>query len=181
MGRSRHGGTSESVNRNFQTPTRLDRGTGTPDPAKASESDIVKEAENLSRAATPGPWFWASSNSWQRLMREGGRDGGVLCPTVHPVDKHPDVYGSTEDMTFIARARTLLPALAARVRELEADARWIPVSERIPKGSEKVLTYTEQTLQRQQVLYWTKGDERNVSHWRPLPKPPVKEEGPDHA
>lgn len=89
-----------------------------------------------------------------------------------------------------------LTALRARIAELEAEARWIPVGERLPEPDKIVLalwhhggidcdTVSESLMDRGHgwrekemgglniyMTFW------EVTHWRPLPAPPEeKEEG----
>ena len=65
-------------------------------------------------------------------------------------------------------------ALKARIAELEAERRWIPVSERLPKEKQNVLALDKtgtayhweysRSLSNIFVGYYT--------HWMPLPEPP---------
>ena len=68
-------------------------------------------------------------------------------------------------------------ALKARIAELEAERRWIPVSERLPKEKQNVLALDKtgtayhweysRSLSNIFVGYYT--------HWMPLPEPPEVE------
>ena len=49
---------------------------------------------------TPGPWFVATGCSWRRILQQG-TDDGVVLPTNHPHDHHPDLMARPEDLTFI--------------------------------------------------------------------------------
>lgn len=51
----------------------------------------LAELEEKARAATPGPWILATSNSWRRFTT---RDGKSVCePTVYSRDDpHPDLH-----------------------------------------------------------------------------------------
>lgn len=71
--------------------------------------------------------------------------------------------------------------LKERVKELEAESRWIPVTERLPVDSQFILiangkhsgegAYDPKSTQ----WYWDNGIEaHNVTHWRPMP--PVKDD-----
>jgi len=73
----------------------------------------LDEIERRANAATPGPW-------------EGKRNGGVYAGDREPVFEtgcgccsDPDL--TEENAAFIAAARTDVPALIARVRELETE------------------------------------------------------------
>ena len=81
----------------------------------------LDELERLAKAATPGPWEWWTSNSFLRLSGPDGRDGGVLY-ACNIRNEYATVVVSEADLRFIAEARTALPALIARIRELEQDA-----------------------------------------------------------
>ena len=65
--------------------------------------------------------------------------------------------------------------LQSRIAELEAEQRWIPVSERLPEGNERIFVYVPPITYPQIATYdhlnkcFTRG---NVTHWRPLPQPP---------
>ena len=60
--------------------------------------------------------------------------------------------------------------------------RWIPVEEKLPKAMEDVLTYHENGAIKIDFCLcglggWPLEDENErVTHWMPLPKPPVREE-----
>lgn len=91
----------------------------------ATTHELLTEADALDKAATPGPWeaidgtvmAWipADPNSFDQSPRRedvgggnwGGEGGGYRMDDA--------------DAKFIARARTLLPALAVALREAEAD------------------------------------------------------------
>lgn len=79
-----------------------------------------------------------------------------------------------------------------RIAELEAERRWIPVNERMPKDCERVLVYADNSPQnyprRAFYIYrlerWV-SDEVNtytvygpmtITHWMPLPEPPEVQE-----
>ncbi|MCT9017129.1 hypothetical protein N6G05_26620 [Cupriavidus gilardii] len=80
----------------------------------------LDELGRLAKAATPGPWEWWTSNSFLRLSGSDGRDGGVLY-ACNIRNEYATVVVSEADRRFIAEARTALPALIARIRELEQE------------------------------------------------------------
>lgn len=86
--------------------------------APTTDADVA-EALRLSEAATPGPWKWWTSNSHRRLTSDHGRDGGVAYGTKQR-DGCDDIIISDQDMAFVERARTLLPALARRCQAAES-------------------------------------------------------------
>ena len=82
--------------------------------------------------------------------------------------------------------RPIEDALNARIAELEAERRWIPVSERLPllRNSKAVLVYTK-SGETYSGLYlgnneWTgllhDFREGEVTHWMPLPSAPESED-----
>lgn len=87
------------------------------------------EWRKIAEAATPGPWELQDGSSWRRIgTRE--HDGNVLCPTNHPVDRHPDLQAGRGEDTY-ANLRhittfdpptiiSLLDALDERERQIEA-------------------------------------------------------------
>lgn len=71
--------------------------------------------------------------------------------------------------------------LAARVAELEAEARWIPVGEALPDECVDVLVCADGQVRTairaddiDGVTNWYANDwgVYGVTHWRPMPKPP---------
>ena len=71
--------------------------------------------------------------------------------------------------------------LNARIAELEAAQRWIPVSERLPVGGKVLVLWKDRTIHLDwtfidggRYYWWNSGD--NVTHWMPLPQPPEVQE-----
>ena len=79
------------------------------------------------------------------------------------------------ELQHIAYMQTLeIQKLQARIAELEAERRWIPVSERLPKEKQSVLA-----LDRTGTAYHWEYSKclsnifvGNYTHWLPLPEPP---------
>ena len=85
-------------------------------------TDLLAEAVRLSSAATLGPWEVRESNSvgqvwirkpWPEFMASDGRVDYVPC--------------GPDDVAFIARARTLVPELAAEATRLREVIRQVSV------------------------------------------------------
>ena len=82
--------------------------------------------------------------------------------------------------------RPIEDALRARIAELEADRRWIPVSERLPKENAPVLVLTVlggmfvDFIHGKSVVTGNPDfyelDIEDVTHWMPLPKLPEVQE-----
>jgi hypothetical protein len=70
-------------------------------------------------------------------------------------------------------------ALRKRIAELEAERRWIPVSERMPEDLQSVVIITNDSMTgivRYLELYGREGFgawSEDVTHWMPLPEPPI--------
>jgi hypothetical protein len=81
----------------------------------------LDEIERRANAATPGPWGF--SRYEQRYLLDEATDVvGEVAPgeTGAAITVFAVASGALEDAAFIASARTDVPALIARVRELEA-------------------------------------------------------------
>jgi hypothetical protein len=79
-------------------------------------------------------------------------------------------------------------ALEAENAKLEAERRWIPVSERLPVDNSQVLFYDNDGIIYKGVhsnntpqwesnggYYWHGSEYKYVTHWMPLPEPPEEE------
>jgi len=69
-------------------------------------------------AATRGPWVWHRESDAPHDLNAG--DASVLYPYVGYGFDHAELDITPEDAAFIEHARGDVPALVARVRELEA-------------------------------------------------------------
>ena len=88
--------------------------------------------------------------------------------------------GDAEDAASLL---SLIETNEARIAELEAERRWIPVSERLPEVNEDVFTLVYDTNDGSTSVcalkhhgdgvwfIWDKGY-YVVTHWMPMPKPP---------
>lgn len=95
-----------------------------------------------------------------------------------------EIRAQCEAMTpvFIASARQIVPELLDEIERLREENRWIPVGERLPTADKMVLCWTKDGVV--VTVYWWDGWHtgrlpETVTHWRPLPKGPEKEE--NHA
>lgn len=70
-----------------------------------------------------------------------------------------------------------------RIAELEAERRWIPVSERLPEEDKRVVLYSHGVMAvgwgryELDIWYWECWDDKwsswdTPTHWMPLPEPP---------
>jgi len=97
-------------------------------PSEPTTSDLLAEVERLDKSAMPGPWKWYSEDGMPQLQGQTEHAEmnpvivGFVCESCRP-RRGQCLSGSKEDHEFIARARTLLPLLAERLREMEADER----------------------------------------------------------
>ena len=73
----------------------------------------------------------------------------------------------------------------ARIAELEAERRWIPVSERLPEENQQILSTDGKEFYLDYYARWEGKDNPPcfcdglswaVTHWMPLPEPPEAEE-----
>ena len=78
--------------------------------------------------------------------------------------------------------RPIEDALQARIAELEAQQRWIPVSERLPEANKCVLIYDAGGNMTVDILVKSGGVETyfwlpkyRILFWMPLPEPPVNQ------
>lgn len=88
----------------------------TPDNPKPALDAIRR----LHEAATKAPWVIHTGCSWRRISTEGN-DGDVLCPTNHPVDRHPDLNASETDLELIAALRNAAGPWLAETDALRAE------------------------------------------------------------
>ena len=94
---------------------------------------LVEEAKRIDAASTPGPWGEDDGNVFCRPLADARHEACVAKVEGRPYEadhlafdafvctteqRHPE---SDADATFIARARTLLPALATALEACEAE------------------------------------------------------------
>lgn len=73
-------------------------------------TDDIARLKELERRCTAAPWEAQTGCSWRRIGTPGN-DGNVLCPTLHPRDKHPDLIVEESDLEYICLLRNHAPAL----------------------------------------------------------------------
>lgn len=100
---------------------------------------LIEEAERLSEHASPGPWrvgtVHATVEVWAAYPQgPGGLAGERMLLRVNPN------FTSAMDTSFIARARTLVPDLAAALRESEERNKATTISLRCAEASLKSAT-----------------------------------------
>ena len=146
-------------------------------------TDLITEARELCEKATPGPWEVVGKDAWRI-------EGFPQVEMNTPDGKYFPVHNDT-DAAFIARSRTLIPALCDALEKY----RWIPVTERLPTGCGYYLSVVERIAPdelggnntRVKIMRWLGADWRypthipewineaiteTVTHWMPLPEPP---------
>lgn len=84
--------------------------------------------------------------------------------------------------TEMWNTRPIEDELRARIAELEAERRWIPVSERLPEANKCVLIYDAGGNMTVDILVKSGGVETyfwlpkyRILFWMPLPEPPVNQ------
>ena len=77
---------------------------------------------------------------------------------------------------FQLQART--EAAEKRIAELEAAARWIPVSEKLPEEGQEVIVMDRDGFVSNwwHGIKWARMLTENYAYWMPLPQPPKPEE-----
>ena len=107
---------------------------------------------------------------------------------IHQTNKKGCSHGRIFMDRYGWNARPIEDALNARIAELEAAQRWIPVSERLPEIGVRVLFYNN--FIKNIHKGWYSGDEWvseigvfyngdkliRITHWMPLPQPPEVQE-----
>lgn len=70
----------------------------------------------------------------------------------------------------------MLNQAAKRLKELDQEQKWIPVTERLPEQGQEVIAYSGNILSPSVFAYkfWRKDYDTwvHVTHWMPLPEPP---------
>jgi hypothetical protein len=100
-----------------------------------------------------------------------------------PIQKAHELLGSVNEDEIWEQRHAAADALFTYIAELEAERRWIPVSERMPDDWESVLTIdiSKSTQDVVSAFYnpetslWSTpfSSDLWVTHWMPLPEPPI--------
>lgn len=163
-----------------------------------TNTDLIKEADELCEGATPGPWKRHDTSDYAEI-----HDSHTWGKSLPPLA----LVGHADNAAFIARSRSLVPALAdalksanAEIARLTEAERWIPVSERLPEERGYYLAVVHRTAPdelggnetRIRIMQWMGEDWRyayhvpewinreitdTVTHWMPLPEPPESRRG----
>ena len=99
-----------------------------------------------------------------------------------PIQKAHELLGSVNEDEIWEQRHAAADALFTYIAELEAERRWIPVSERLPEANTPVLTISKDnnepvTAWLEDDFWWSSVDwSLSVTHWMPIPKLPEVQE-----
>lgn len=136
------------------------------------------ELIRLEAAATKGPWVNDGSSI-------SDADDTTIARLDEYVEPGCDCCGPYyDDLTNGVNNTALIVALRNAAPELFASAlRWIPVTERLPELGQAVLmvdlgetTYGDYEPANRWFRHWTGALTHDVTHWMPLPAPPITED-----
>ena len=145
------------------------------------QTHVGRKGKEMNKYAKPCPFCGESIG----VIEEERGDEYSYWLVIHQPHKTGQHHGRIIMPVEWWNTRPIEDALTARIAELEAERRWIPVSERLPErdGFYLVLENVNQVAGYYhwcKVFGWnTDGGRTNiqsVTHWMPLPEPPeVKE------
>ena len=129
--------------------------------------------------------FCGGEAAYTQILGNYGRPHEVYCFTC---DGGITEGRSKDGVIHNWNNRPIEDELRARIAELEAAQRWIPVSERLPQIGVRVLFYNNFITNIHKG--WFSGDEwtsdigifyngdklKRITHWMPLPEPPEVQE-----
>lgn len=80
-------------------------------------TDLLTQIREDREKGTPGPWLWATSNSWLRLIGGARQNEQVLTPTIC-ADGHPSCNASYDDQRRIARVPEMEQVILDQAKEI---------------------------------------------------------------
>jgi hypothetical protein len=95
----------------------------TPEQRQALRVAALRTArERYEPSEEPGLWKLQTSNSYRRIGTVRG-DGDVLCATIHPIDRHPDLLAPPGVLDYIVAAQPrVVLELLDQLDKLEREA-----------------------------------------------------------
>jgi len=119
----------------------------------------LQELEALCAAATPGPWRWADFFGGRTLVGAETPLGGVAV-----IQQHRAVVPTPNDEGFIVAARTAIPELIARIKELDPDYHAAPAQDSVSRAQSLMREAAEKRAKLEKALADAKmGDLRELS------------------
>ena len=147
----------------------------------------IAEIQQRCEAATPSPWEvekYYHDEPYEQFIKSAAVVSTYEDGSKGTITRNNWSNPVVADLEFIAHAREDIPYLLAQLAErdkeierLQESQRWIPVSERLPKKDSNPMRDTDAGIQK--VRGWICHNPRtDITHWKPLPKPP--EGGAEH-
>jgi hypothetical protein len=116
------------------------------------------------------------------IMNDGGEywSRSLALDALDEIERLQDLMLAYENDLVLVSVYGKLKRAEERIEELEAERRWIPVSERLPENGERVLVRMSNFYIVIACYFYKNGYWKNdsgqeifiVTHWQPLPQPP---------